>query len=308
VTILPELGGKIASLVLAGREWLWTSDVLPHRLPVDGASYVETADSGGYDECFPTVGPCRIPGAVRGVGGVELPDHGELWAQEVALEASRVNGADQVLTTWRGRRLPYWFSRAVRVLPDGSVAMHYVATNAGDAPLPFLWSAHPLLPLTARTRLELPEGARVRVYAQHGAQLGGPLAEHRWPFVEVDGRTADLRRPDAAFGRDYACKLFLDMPVGRAAIEEDGARLEVAFDVGEVPHFGLWLNRHGWTPFADGEPYRNLAFEPCIGAPDTLDDALGAWRSAFWLGPGEARSWNLTWSAAPVAAAPTGGR
>ena len=43
---------------MAGREWLWTSDVIAHQTPIDGASYVETADSGGYDECFPTVAAC----------------------------------------------------------------------------------------------------------------------------------------------------------------------------------------------------------------------------------------------------------
>jgi hypothetical protein len=55
VVIIPALGGKIASMEMAGREWLWTSDVISQQTPIDGASYVETADSGGYDECFPTV-------------------------------------------------------------------------------------------------------------------------------------------------------------------------------------------------------------------------------------------------------------
>ena len=55
VVIIPALGGKIASMEMAGREWLWTSDVIAHPAPIDGASYVETADPGGYDECFPTL-------------------------------------------------------------------------------------------------------------------------------------------------------------------------------------------------------------------------------------------------------------
>ncbi len=62
VAIDPALGGKISSLHLAGREWLWTSDAIPRRVPDDAmrsddASYVELADTGGFDECFPTVGP-----------------------------------------------------------------------------------------------------------------------------------------------------------------------------------------------------------------------------------------------------------
>src|SRR5919107_4707120 len=81
VSIIPALGGKIASMELGGRQWLWTSEVIQHRIPVDGASYVETADSGGYDECFPTVGACVLPSGVERFGGLSLPDHGELWAQ-----------------------------------------------------------------------------------------------------------------------------------------------------------------------------------------------------------------------------------
>jgi galactose mutarotase-like enzyme len=86
----------------------------------------------------------------------------------------------------------------------------------------------------------------------------------------------------------------------RLGVEQGGARLEVEVDPGEVPHFGLWLNRGGWTPFRAGErpgaaPYHNLAFEPCLGAPDALDAALGAWRGAQWLAPGATRRWTLTW-------------
>ena len=192
--------------------------------------------------------------------------------------------------------MPYAFVRAAEVHGDGRVALRYAVTNRGTERMPFLWSAHPLLPLTPRTHLLLPEGARTRVYAEHGISLGGQRSEHRWPFVEVDGVARTLARP-AAVADGYACKLFLDLPndARRLAVEEGGARLEVELDAGEVPHFGLWINNRGWTPFAGGAPYLNFAFEPCIGAPDTLDDALGAWNSAAWLEPGETRRWTLTW-------------
>jgi hypothetical protein len=318
VVILPELGGKISEMTLAGRQWLWTSDSLPYVAPTeqvaadDSASYVLTADTGGYDECFPTVGACVLPAAAGAYAGLALPDHGELWSQPAVTE--RVDGAaadapgesvgaagEVAVTRWRGRRMPYMLTRTVRVDADGAVHMHYAAANLGDVPLPFLWSAHPLLPLTAATRVELPLAARVRVHAEHGIALGGAGAEHRWPILRADGdggRNVDLAHP-ASVGHDFACKLFLDLPSElrvRAALEEAGARLEVEFDTREVPQFGLWLNHHGWTPFDGGEPYRNLAFEPCIGAPDPLGDALDpAWDAAAWLGPREMRRWSLVW-------------
>ena len=92
VEIVPALGGKIASLRLGGREWLWTSDVLPRVAPTealaadDSASYVRVADTGGYDECLPTVGAARIPSDATSYAGLALPDHGELWSQHAPTE------------------------------------------------------------------------------------------------------------------------------------------------------------------------------------------------------------------------------
>lgn len=307
VAIIPALGGKIAAMELGGRQWLWTSDVIPYADPGarvqadDEASYVETADTGGYDECFPTVGACVVPGGVAKYAGLALPDHGELWAQRPAFDVETFDGAQQATCVWSGRRMPYRFTRVVRVDGSGAVTMRYEVTNEGAARLPFIWSSHPILPLTPDTRIVLPDGARVRVHAEHGIDLGGALAEHKWPRLTVaKKRLADFSRPDAV-ARHYACKLFLDLPVGRAAVEEaGGARLEVEYDAREVPHFGLWLNRRGWTPFKGGlfrraRPYLNFAFEPCIGAPDTLSEALVAWQSAYWLEGGETRRWTLTW-------------
>jgi galactose mutarotase-like enzyme len=192
--------------------------------------------------------------------------------------------------------MPYEFTRSVRVGAAGEVVMRYAVRNDGDEPLPYIWSAHPLLPLTPSTRLVLPEGARVRVYSQHRIDLGGPGAEHWWPraTVQKTRKVVDLSRPDAV-ARRYACKLFLDMPVGAAAVEEEGARLEVRFDVTAVPNFGLWINRGGWAPSRARRADVNLGFEPCVGTSDLLSDAVGSWHSARWLEPGEERAWTLEW-------------
>jgi galactose mutarotase-like enzyme len=298
VKIVPALGGKIASLQLLGREWLWTNDTMEPRAPVYGSSYVETADTGGYDECFPTVAPCQLPSGVAGFGGVSLPDHGELWAQGAVVEIETHDDGQRVLCHWTGRRMPYRFTRSVQVTPVGAVALRYEVSNNGDAPLPFIWSAHPLFPLTPATRLDLPDGARVRVYSQHGDALRGMASEFRWPHVRLEKRIADLSIPDT-LARHYACKLFLDMPAdgSMVAIEEGDLRLEAVFEARQVPNIGLWLNKRQWTPFPRGKPYLNLGLEPCIGAADALTDALGEWHAAHWLSPGETRSWGLTWRA-----------
>lgn len=301
VVVVPALGGKIASLEMAGREWLWQNPHIPYREPVDGASYVETADSGGYDECFPTIAPCTLPTGIGRYGGLALPDHGELWAQPTTFTLETRPEGMYAASGWCGRRMPYRFARGLFVGKTGHVEMRYAVTNDGTERLPFVWCAHPLLPLTKRTRLVLPESARVRVWAQHGVELGGQGAELRWPRAVIGGKLLDFSLPDAV-ARSYACMLYVDMPEGYAAVEEDGVRLELSFDPRQVTHVGLWINKRGWTPFRFKRAYCNLGFEPCIGGCGSLTEALGAWRSAAWLEPGETREWTLRWSASRTAA------
>lgn len=302
VVIAPALGGKITSLEMAGREWLWRSEQVPFSPSGEEVSYAETGDSGGYDECFPTVGACTIPSWIPRYGGMSLPDHGELWSQPAAFELeTQANpetdgSALRATCVWTGQLMPYRFERVVYVEPSGAVVMRYSVSNQAAERLPFVWCAQPLFPLTPNTRLVLPEGARVRVYAQHGIELFGADAEHVWPRLLTPKGVVDMSRPDAIRQR-FACKLFFDLKGGYAAIEEEEARLQVTFDVSQVPNFGLWVNKRGWAYGRRRRTQMNFAFEPCIGAPDALSDALGAWNAAHWLEAGETRQWSLTWRA-----------
>jgi galactose mutarotase-like enzyme len=71
-----------------------------------------------------------------------------------------------------------------------------------------------------------------------------------------------------------------------------GERLEIAVSPEEVPQVGVWINCAGWAP-AGRRPYFNLALEPCIGAPDRLQDAVESWDAAQTLAPGEERRWSV---------------
>jgi hypothetical protein len=80
---------------------------------------------------------------------------------------------------------------------------------------------------------------------------------------------------------------------------EEGLRLELTFAIDEIPHVGLWINHGGWSPGKRMKPYQNFTLQPCIGAPDTLEEALGAWKSAHWLDSGASRRWSVRWRAVP---------
>jgi galactose mutarotase-like enzyme len=300
--IVPALGGKIISLEFAGREWLWGGELAGRDAPVDGAPYDERVDGGGCDEFFPTIAPCTLPSHVTRYGGLSLPDHGELWSQPATFTLETRPDGMFAATGWHGRRMPYRFERGVFVGNSGSVEMRYAVTNEGDARLPFVWSAQAMLPLTKGTRLVLPEGTRARVWSQEGVELGGPGAYLRWPRAVIGGKLVDLTRPDDV-ARTYACKIYFDPGAGRVAVEADGARLELSFDIEQVTHVAISINKPGWSPFGRRRSARTIALAPSIGSPDSLVEALGAWRDAAWLEPGGTREWRLTWRASAVEAA-----
>lgn len=301
VVIAPTLGGKIISMEIGGREWLWSDPKHPH-------SSANAAESGGLDELFPTAAACNLP-AITGrysalslpnaYSGLALPDRGELWNQSPEFSLETRDEGVYATCGWVSDRMPYRFVRALYASSSGQVVMRYGLHNDGLDRMPFLWMTQPLFPLTKHTQLELSDGARLRVWRQHGVELGGIGAEARWPRVASAGKLKDLAHPDAV-ARRYACKLFVDAPSGRAAIIEEGARLEITWDASFAPGVALWINRKGWSAGRRRGVPMNFALGPSSGAPDSLSDAISTWKSASWVEPGETREWMVTFSASPT--------
>jgi len=300
VVAVPTVGLKLTNLRrLSGREWLWRSDQIPLAPGAAGASYVETADSGGWDECFPTVGPCPLPGAPP--DAPPLPDHGELWSAAWSSSVYEHAGGTTLTGSARGALLSYEFQREVTLDPtEPVVRMRYRVRHTGGAPFPWIWSAHPLFNVQPGTVLELPTVTRVKLDAVHGRDdlARDDVADWPGPFGEPD-RSPPPPSPAAHFvypeAGGWAVKLFGDVgPSGRMALVDPrrGERLEITVRPEEVPQVGVWINVGGWAP-AGRRPYHNLALEPCIGAPDRLDDAVLRWDRAETLRPGEEREWGL---------------
>ena len=76
--LIPELGGKIYSLkdLRTRREWLWQNPRLAFKHVQHDRSNIAEADTGGWDEYFPTVAACNYPS--HPWAGAALRDHGEL--------------------------------------------------------------------------------------------------------------------------------------------------------------------------------------------------------------------------------------
>ena len=294
LTLLPELGGKLISLrdLRAGHEWLWRSTRLPLARHTHGASYIEVADTGGWDECFPTVAPCVYP--LSPYRGRALPDHGDVWSQPWATEVQQSREQLLIASTCRSVTLPCTFSRRLRLRGAApTLEMAYEVHNQGRDAVAFIWSAHPLFALSAGMRLQVPPDARFNVYSTTPTSALPDGRGLQWPFtVHSDGHAValdPLPGPDAGI----AFKIWSDpLSAGWATLDAPRAALHLRFDVSEVPQLAVWLNAGGWSGIG-GAPYYNLALEPCIGAQDSLAEAVLKYDRYVLLAAGELRRWNL---------------
>jgi hypothetical protein len=291
VVAVPAVGMKLTHLRrLRGREWLWRNPELPLALPKPGASFVDTADSGGWDECFPTVGASPMPGAPA--DAPPLPDHGELWSADWVSSLHEDAEGTTLAGVARGGRLPYEFRRDVTVPREGhSVQFRYHLRHLGDDPFAWIWSAHPILNVQPGATLGLPGVRQVTVDHVQGRDDLSPCDIVSWPGA-IGAEPGKFVFPEQG---GWAVKLFGDQQ-GEPLVVTDprqGERLEISAAPTEVPQVGIWLNVGGWSA-AGRAPYYNLGLEPCIGAADRLVEAAERWHTAQMLEPGGERRWELT--------------
>ena len=315
VTILPALGGRIRDLTLGGRQWLWHNPDRPFTAAAEDASLGESVGSGGFDECFPTVAACTLPSWVEGAKGARIGERGALWRQRCDVAIATEEHGHSASCTWQIAPLSFEFKRRITVRPDGMLDLSYAATNTGGTRLPFLWAAHPVFPLTASTRILLPEGAQTRVWMSDAAPFAKVDAAYAWPRVtgrvKNGERAVDVSRP-AAIGARFACTIFVALPRTETSltIVEGRHALELRVHGRELSHAGVWINRGVLAPTERKRPllrlrrartYSTITLAPCLGAPESLADALSEpWETARWIEPGATARWAMTLKARPA--------
>jgi len=291
VTLMPQYGGKIASLQIGGRELL-QAPLAPvaartRTMPFDAA------DASGWDECLPSVAAC----AVSFGGQVQIPDHGDLW--RVAWETL---GVDSQSASLRGRcfSLPLALERTlslVEVKPGRAwkLAIQYKVTNTGSEPAPWSWAAHPLFVAEPGDRIYLPESIRsLRLEGSGGGRLGKSGDTVEWPNATlVDGTTCALdiaQAPDTAIGdKLFAGPLTEGQDWCTLERPSAGVRLRVSLDPVATPYIGMWICYGGW-PERPGPKQVCVALEPATAPVDSLAHS-GPWSRV--LAGGQSYSWPM---------------
>lgn len=291
VTLLPQFGGKIASIRIGDRELLQTPLAsIASRTP---NMPFDAADASGWDECLPSVAGCTV---ITDAGPADVPDHGDLW--RVAWETLDSNG---VVARQRAScfSLPLTLERTLRLsdLPSGwQLSLDYKLTNTGAHPVPWSWAAHPLFAAKPGDSVELPPSIRsVRVEGSAANRLGVAGDRIDWPHAQLrDGGATDLSiayPPDSGYGdKLFAGPLTPDANWCVLNRPTAGVRIRVSFDAVATPYLGLWLCYGGW-PSGPGPKQNCIAPEPATAPVDSLA-ITGPWSRT--LAPGQSYSWPMT--------------
>jgi galactose mutarotase-like enzyme len=283
VEVAPELGAKITSLWLPDLQQELLQAPLRPYAPRDRAMAFDAGEASGIDECIPTVSPCQL-------GSASLPDHGDFWR----IPFRHRRDGDALLLDAEGFSLPLHFQKRLS-LQGARLTMAYLLRNTGDAPVQFLWSAHPGFAVEEGDAVLLPPTvAEVTVWHSERARLGTPGRAHSWPHSRDEfGAPIDLSRaggPDDGVGD----KLFaVAPPEGWVALHRRrlGRQIKVSFDPVENPYVGLWLAYGGW-PGGQSRRQHCVALEPCTAPADSL--AVAAERGwAKTLPPGADWEWQI---------------
>jgi galactose mutarotase-like enzyme len=300
VRLLPEFGGKIASIRVGKRELL--QQPLAPILPRTRTMSFDAGDASGWDECLPSVAACTVK---TGTVAAKIPDHGDLWRvewmrQETGMREKGSEGQEQSSVFLRGEcfSLPLVLERSIAIAETKKgwrLSLGYEVTNRGNASAPWSWAVHPLFAVNAGDRIELPASIKELRVEGSGQQRLGKTGDHvAWPVAKLaGGGETDVRVVEAETSK-VGDKLF----AGPLKANENwctlsrpqaGVRIRMSFDAALTPYLGLWLCYGGW-PERPGPKQMCVAMEPATAPVDSLA-VTGPW--SRMLEPSESFSWPL---------------
>ena len=240
VELLPEFGGRISSIKIAGcEEWITQpqSGLVP-RSPGDNFIRPEIS---GWDEMVPTTDACTSLNDSK-----ELPDHGEVWARswDVLAESS-----DSALLSVELNVRTLKFSRSISLfdLPNNRyrIDLDYSLENVGPVATPAFWSCHPMF---------RGEGVKsVRVASNKPLIQTAPLS----PAVAQTYLPLDLAHGKSI---EYWCET--DDEIEKVEILRDsGEVLTFEWDKSEIPYFGIFVDNHEYCPAQVISPQPAIAYK-----------------------------------------------
>lgn len=276
VTIVPALGGKIASLRdrKTGREFLVQPSALPYPQPAAGVKFVDS-DPFGIDDMFPTV--LAGPGVTDTGRALFFPDHGEVWSQHWR----EVEVTDEAVTlAIECHSVPCRLTKRCSMPDARTLRIDYLAQNLSDESFDALWAAHPLVACADAVSIDLPPGEVISVhngcehYGDHGMRS-------RWKPRSLPA----ARRGQAPRAHKFYAAQPNQARTVALRFPRTHERIGLHVDSPAPFYFGLWHEER-----EDGT--RILAPEHCTGGFDRPDLARHYGQPCHF-GPHEEKPWRL---------------
>jgi hypothetical protein len=268
--ITPEDGARVSRLAYKGYDLL---TVAPQKFRAPGPGYgpYESRPVYGYDDCFPSVVPCRYPESEW-----DVPDHGEVcWLPWECGELS--NG---VRSSVRSRVLPLVLTRTM-IFEGSRLIWDFGVENHGGVPLPAQHVMHPLVDPGKISEIRLPGFRRVYDYAAKDyLDLHGSEAVEDLLLGLPSGGTAML------FLRD----------VDEGEVEwkyHNGLSVLCTFPIDLFPTLGIWWDNAG-HPDLPELARSECAFEPTPGSTGSLAASFEE-GGCLEAPPGSVLRWRVVW-------------
>ena len=258
--ILPEHGGKVASLVYRPRSWelLFQNPKGVFRKAQRGDDFSDY-EACGFDDAFPTVDACQVQVGER---KVLYPDHGELWSAAFTAQPE----GDALALHWQSPELGYMYEKRLSLENDRLVCRYHIH-NPGTEALPALWVCHCLVHCEPDMRILMPQEVKQAENVFTSDWLGQAEAKLNYPKATGPRGAVDLQ----AMPADGALKYYADAPVqaGHCRYEypHSGLYAELQYDSRKLPYLGFWATAGGYR----GDV--NCALEPTNGYYDNIDNA-----------------------------------
>ena len=281
------------------------------RVAVSRGAPITSFHAGGHEWCgagpwqdyAPSAGTCALPTFVAGAPRLTFPEGGLLATDEPVVDVEADGAGGAITARWEPSAYPLGWTRRVALDAEGALCARYEVTNLQRTPLPFVWGMPVPLPWSSSVAIDIARGARARVAASYGDGLARAGSEFAWPALRDGGRLVDLTGP-VRLGSRRAVLCYVELQRGGFVVRADGAALEISGEAGIVTHARVWVNNDADAPGAEPRrwwggwwrrraPHCEVAAGAAVGAPDLLSDAVGAWRAARWVEPGQVVRWTM---------------
>lgn len=248
VTVLPEDGGKLASIYVPAlkKELLVRREGSVYkRLTADG-SYID-AECAGFDDMFPTCDPYKPEGLPA------YPDHGETSRISYRVTAA---GRNEITLETDSKLFDLHYVKRLRSGKDG-IRIFYSYLNRSDKPFEFLWAGHCML---------CGEDG-MHVFSSYSGK------EPETIMFCTAGRDSALLPRDRLIGylpgKGAAYKYYPMEPMkeGRFGMRYPQGTLAFTVDPAKIPFLGVWLNN------GEFQNLYNIALEPASSPLDAPDRA-----------------------------------